>query len=165
MNRPVPTGKASRILQITRVFDAPRERVFRAFTDPDLVALWWGPEGFTTPRAKLDIQARTGGRHHKVMVLESGEIAAGMGVQVGAEFPDSATVVEIDPPELLVLLSPAQPEMGLVEDTISRIEFHEEGPGRTRMVLIDGPYAEMMATHAEAGWSQSFDKLARMLAG
>lgn len=165
MNRPAPTGKASRILQIERVFDAPRDRVFQAFTDPDLVAMWWGPEGFSTPRANLVIEPQAGGRHHKVMVLESKEIAEGMGVGIGAEFPDSATVMEIVPPELLVLSSPAQPEMGLVEDTITRIEFHAEGPASTRVVLIDGPYAEMMATHAEAGWSQSFEKLGRFLAG
>lgn len=165
MNRPVPTAKASRILQITRVFAASRERVFQAFTDPDLVALWWGPEGFSTPRARLEIEPRAGGRHHKVMVLESTEIAAGMGVGVGTEYPDSARIVEIDPPELLVLASAAQPEIGLVEDTITRIEFHADGPASTRVVLIDGPYGEMMAGHAEAGWSQSLEKLARMLAG
>jgi uncharacterized protein YndB with AHSA1/START domain len=163
MSHPNPTDRASRILSITRVFAASRERVFQAFTDPDLVALWWGPDGFSTPRASLAIEPRVGGRHHKVMVLESREIAEAMGMQVGAEFPDSAHVIEIVAPELLVLSSEAQPDMGLVEDTITRIEFHAEGPARTRVVLIDGPYAEMMATHAQAGWTQSFAKLARML--
>lgn len=163
MSHPRPTDKASRILNITRVFAASRERVFQAFTDPDLVALWWGPDGFSTPRASLVIEPVTGGRHHKVMVLDSGEIAEGMGMKVGAEFPDSARVIEIVAPKLLVLSSAAQPEMGLLEDTITRIEFHAEGPASTRVVLIDGPYADMMATHAEAGWSQSFGKLARIL--
>jgi uncharacterized protein YndB with AHSA1/START domain len=163
MSHPHPTDKASRILSITRVFAAPRERVFQAFTDPDLVALWWGPDGFSTPRARLVIEPAPGGRHHKVMVLESREIAEGMGMQVGAEFPDSARVIEILAPELLVLSSAAQPDMGLVEDTITRIEFHAEGPASTRVVLTDGPYAEMMATHAETGWTQSLAKLARVL--
>ena len=163
MRHPQATDKASRILTITRLFAAPRERVFQAFTDPDLVALWWGPDGFDTPRDRLLIEAREGGRHHKVMVLRSAEIAAGMGMQVGAEFPDAARIVEIVAPELLVLGSAAQPEMGLVEDTLTRIEFHAEGPASTRVVLVDGPYAEMMASYAETGWNQQLAKLARLL--
>jgi uncharacterized protein YndB with AHSA1/START domain len=165
MNRPVATTQASRIVEITRLFDAPRERVFRAFVDPDLVAAWWGPDGFSAPRDRLVIEAHAGGRHEKTMVLESAQIAAGMGMSVGAEFPDAARVLEIVPPELLVLASDPQPQFGLVERTVTRIEFHAEGPSRTRLVLVDGPYSEMMGTHAENGWLQSFDKLARTLAG
>jgi uncharacterized protein YndB with AHSA1/START domain len=164
MNRATPTGRAGRVFEITRVFAAPRERVFRAFVDPELIALWWGPDGFHTPREKLVVEPVTGGRHHKVMVLDSPEIAGGMGVAVGTAFPDSARVEEIREPELLVLSSDPQPELGLVERTITRIEFHAEGPERTRVVLVDGPYTEMMAPHAETGWRQSFEKLGTMLA-
>jgi uncharacterized protein YndB with AHSA1/START domain len=163
MNRPEPTERASRIFEITRVYAAPREKVFQALTDPELLAQWWGPAGFRTPREKVVIEPRVGGRYDKVMVLDSPEIAAGMGVSVGAEFPDSARVVEIDPPSLVVLASEPQPEMGLVERTITRIELRAEGPNRTRVVLIDGPYTEMMAPHAETGWSQSFGKLEKLL--
>lgn len=73
--------------------------------------------------------------------------------------------VRTRPPEFLVLSSEPQPEMGLMERTITRIEFHEDGPGRMRVVLVDGPYTEMMAPHAENGWSQSFEKLAKSFAG
>jgi uncharacterized protein YndB with AHSA1/START domain len=165
MNRSKATEQASRILHIERVYAAPRERVFQYFVDPELIALWWGPDGFHTPREKLVVEPTAGGRHEKVMVLDSPEIAAGMGVAVGAEFPDAARVVEIRPPELLVLESDPQPEMGLVERTITRIEFHADGPDRTRVVLVDGPYNDMMAPHAETGWKQSFEKLAKSLAG
>jgi uncharacterized protein YndB with AHSA1/START domain len=164
MNRPKPTDQASRILEIARVFDAPREVVFRHFVDPALIAKWWGPDGFVVPEEQVEVEARVGGAHHKTMVLESAEIAAGMGVPVGTAFPDAATVLEIVPPELLVLTSEPQPEMGLVERTISRIEFHAEGPSRTRVVIIDGPYTEMMAPNAETGWTQQFAKLERLLA-
>ena len=163
MNRPMPTDRASRILEITRVFDAPREEVFRFFIEPDLIAQWWGPDGFTTPAGQVAVDAKVGGKHHKTMVLESPEIAAGMGVAVGAEFPDAATIIEISPPGLLVLSSEPQPEMGLVERTITRIELHEDGPERTRVVLVDGPYSDMMAPNAETGWTQQFGKLARLL--
>lgn len=165
MNRPTTTDRASRILEITRVFQAPRDRVFQAFVDPALIARWWGPDGFHTPQDRVTVEPREGGRHAKIMVLDSEAIAAGMGVAVGAEFPDAATVLEIVPPELLVLASDPQPEVGLVERTVTRIEFHEDGPDRTRLVLVDGPYTEMMAPNAEAGWTQSLGKLERHLAG
>jgi uncharacterized protein YndB with AHSA1/START domain len=165
MNRPTPTERASRILEITRVYDAPREVVFRHLVEPDLIAQWWGPDGFSTPAEQVAVEARVGGAHRKTMVLESAEIAAGMGVPVGTPFPDAAVVVEISPPELLVLTSEPQPEMGLVERTVTRIELHADGPDRTRLVLVDGPYDEMMAPHAETGWTQQLVKLERLLAG
>ncbi len=163
MNRPTTTERAGRILEITRVFDAPREEVFRYFVEPDLLAQWWGPDGFTTPVDQVEIEPKVGGKHHKTMVLESLEIADGAGIEVGTGFPDAATIVEISPPELLVLTSEPQPELGLIERTITRIELHEDGPERTRVVLVDGPYSDMMAPNAETGWTQQFGKLARLL--
>jgi len=164
MSRPMPTDRANRILEITRTFDAPREEVFRYLVEPALIAQWWGPDGFSTPVDQVEVEAKVGGAHRKTMVLESAEIAAGMGVSVGTEFPDAATVLEILPPELLVLTSEPQPEMGLVERTVTRIELHAEGLERTRVVLVDGPYDEMMAPHAETGWTQQLGKLERLLA-
>ena len=164
MNRPAPTDRASRIFELTRVFDAPREEVFRHLVEPDLIAQWWGPDGFDAPADRVRVVAEVGGVHEKTMVLRSEEIAAGMGVPVGTEFPDAATILEISPPELLVLASEPQPDMGLVERTITRIELNAEGPARTRVVLLDGPYVDAMAPHAETGWSQQFGKLERLLA-
>jgi uncharacterized protein YndB with AHSA1/START domain len=164
MNRPMPTDRASRILEITRVFDAPREVVFRHLVEPDLIAKWWGPDGFATPADRVEVEAKVGGAHRKTMVLAGAEIAAAMAMPVGTEFPDAATVLEIAPPELLVLSSEPQPEIGLVERTVTRIELHEEGPDRTRVVLIDGPYDDVMAPNAEMGWTQQFGKLERLLA-
>lgn len=165
MNRPTPTEHASRILELTRTYDAPRDVVFRYLVEPTLIAQWWGPEGFEVPVDQVDVDARVGGVHRKTMLLRSPEIAAGMGVPIGTPFPDAATVLEIVPPELLVLASEPNPEIGLVERTVTRIELHEDGPNRTRLVLVDGPYADMMAPHAEAGWTQQLEKLVRVLAG
>jgi uncharacterized protein YndB with AHSA1/START domain len=162
MSRPKPSNKADRIIEITHVFAAPPARVFQSFIDPASIANWWGPDGFRTPLDRIVVDPEAGGRHHKVMVLDSAIIASGMGTTVGAEFPDSAEIVEIVPPELLVLSSDPNPELGLVERTITRIEFHTEGSGGTRVVLVDGPYSELMAPHAETGWTQSLGKLERL---
>ena len=48
--------QADRDVVTTRILDAPRERVFRAWTDPDLLARWWGPEGFTNSFQVFDLK-------------------------------------------------------------------------------------------------------------
>jgi len=61
---------ADREIVITRVFEAPRELVWRAWADPEHVAQLWGPEGFTTRVTDLDL--RPGGRWRYVMVGPDG---------------------------------------------------------------------------------------------
>jgi uncharacterized protein YndB with AHSA1/START domain len=140
-------------VRITRVFDAPRELVFRTWTEADHVARWWGPDGFETPRASVAIEPRTGGRYELDMVDPG-----------GATFPVRQEILEIVEPELLVLRHEAMPEMGMPEPTITRVELSDED-GRTRMVLTSGPYPEHMGANAATGWNMSLDKMERILAG
>jgi uncharacterized protein YndB with AHSA1/START domain len=135
---------------ITRIFDAPREQVFRAWTDPDEVAAWYGPEHMDTERVNIDL--RVGGRYELVMVQRGG----------GAEFPVGYEIVELVEPELLVLRSDPMPEMGMHEPTVTRVELHDHGD-KTRMTLTDGPYPAGRG-HAEAGWNAAFAKLERFVA-
>ena len=137
---------------ITRIFDAPRERVFKAWTDPDEVAQWYGPEQFDTPRERISIDLRVGGRYELTMVQRDN----------GAEFPAVYEIVELVEPELLVLRSEPMPEYGMPEPIVTRVEFHDHG-AKTRMTLSDGPYPSNRG-QAEAGWSAAFDKLARFVA-
>lgn len=138
---------------ITRIFDAPREQVFRAWTDPDQVAEWYGPEHFDAPREKIHIDLRVGGRWEVTMVQRDG----------GAEFPAVYEIVELVVPELLVLRSDPMPEYGMPEPIVTRVEFHDNG-GKTRMTLTDGPYPSTRG-QAETGWNGAFDKLARFVSG
>jgi uncharacterized protein YndB with AHSA1/START domain len=84
-----------REVRINHVFDAPREAVFEAWTDPDQVAMWWAPEGLEIPRDSVVIELRVGGRFHLTMVESAGE----------RRFPLRAEILEIAPPELLVMRS------------------------------------------------------------
>jgi uncharacterized protein YndB with AHSA1/START domain len=145
------TGVAptDREILITRIFDAPRERVFAAWTDPEQVAAWYGPEHFDTPREKVHIELRVGGRYELTMVQRG----------TGNEHPVRYEIVELVEPELIVLRCAPMPEMGLPEGTITRVEFHDHGD-KTRMTLSDGPYPAQAAGHAAAGWHGAFDKLA-----
>ena len=153
MNEPTPVAAADQQVLITRIFDAPREEVFKAWTQPDQVAAWYGPEHFDTPREQIHIDLRVGGRYELTMVQRDS----------GAEFAIGYQIVELVEPELIVLRCGPMPEIGLPDGTVTRIELHDHGP-KTRMTLSDGPYPEPGAGHAEAGWHAAFDKLARLVA-
>jgi uncharacterized protein YndB with AHSA1/START domain len=153
MSDSTPVTASDQEILITRIFDAPRERVFRAWTDPDDVAAWFGPEQFDTPRERIRIDPRVGGRYELTMVQREG----------GAEFPVGYEILELVEPELIVLRSDPMPEVGMHEPTVVRVEFHDHG-AKTRMTLTDGPYPEGRG-HAETGWSAAFDKLAALVAG
>jgi uncharacterized protein YndB with AHSA1/START domain len=153
MTDSTPVAAADEQVLITRIFDATREQVFRAWTNPDEVAAWYGPEHFDTPREQIHIDLRVGGRYELTMVQRGG----------GAEFTVGYEIIEVVEPELIVLRSDPMPEVGIHEPTITRVEFHDHG-ARTRMTLSDGPYPQG-GGHAEAGWNAALDKLAALVAG
>ncbi len=124
---------------ITRVFDAPREQVFKAWIDPDEVAAWYGPAHMEVPRGSVRIDARVGGE----------------GFAIGYE------IVELVEPELLVMRS--DPMSGQPDGTVVRVELHDHG-AKTRMTLSDGPFPAAGRGHAEDGYEGALDKLAAHLA-
>jgi uncharacterized protein YndB with AHSA1/START domain len=135
---------------ITRIFDAPREQVFRAWTDPDEVAAWYGPAHMEVPRESVRIDARVGGRWEVTMVPRGG----GEGFAIGYE------ILELVEPELLIMRS--DPIPGQPEGTVVRVQLHDHGP-KTRMTLSDGPFPAAGRAHAEAGYEGALDKLAAHL--
>jgi uncharacterized protein YndB with AHSA1/START domain len=143
---------ADQEILITRIFDAPRERVFRALTDPDEVAAWFGPEHVDTPRERIRIDLRVGGRYELAMVHQD-----------GTEFSIGYEIIELVEPELLVLRSDPMPEVGLHDGPVVRVELHDHG-AKTRMTLSDSPYPSAARGHAEAGWSAALDKLETVVA-
>jgi uncharacterized protein YndB with AHSA1/START domain len=153
MSDSTPVQTAERQITITRVFDAPRELVFEAWTDPDQVAKWFGPAGFDIPREAVEIDLRVGGRFNLSMVHRGS----------AREHRLRYEITELVEPELLVLKSEPMPEVGLHHSTVARIELQEDG-GRTRLTLTDGPYTEEGGQGAGAGWQGAFDKLEALLA-
>ncbi|MFI5045102.1 MAG: SRPBCC domain-containing protein [Acidimicrobiales bacterium] len=147
---------AVRDLVIERVFDAPREVVYQAFIDPDQLSQWFGPVGWSVPRDTVEIDARVGGRQKFTMVNDDDPSQAS---------PVNATFVEVIENELLVGVETwNDPELGEVEMT-ARFELHDEGDGRTRLVITQGPYREEIVEMAREGWESSFTKLVTLLAG
>ena len=107
MSDSTPAAAADQEVLITRIFDAPRERVFKAWTDPDEVAAWYGPEHMDTPRERIRIDLRVGGRYELTMVQRDG----------GGEFAIGYEIIELVEPELIVLRSDPMPEAGMHEPT------------------------------------------------
>jgi uncharacterized protein YndB with AHSA1/START domain len=144
-------------LVMTRLFDAPRELVYQAFLDPDQLAQWFGPVGFSVPRDTVDIDARVGGHQRFVMVSDD---------DPDMRSPVDARFVEMVENELLVGAEDWEAVAGRNELTRMhlRLEFHDEN-GKTRLVLRQGPYTPEMEEMARQGWESSFTKLDKVLAG
>lgn len=151
-SQPSPRPGPRREVRITRLFRAPRELVFKAWIDPDQVAAWWAPEACEIPRETVVIDPRAGGRIHFSMVELAG----------GTVYSVRFNIVEISEPELLVLASDPQPEIGLVYPMITRAVFEPQGDG-TLVTVTQGPHAEETQDGANAGWTECLDKLERLL--
>ena len=109
------TSAPTREVTLIRVFDAPRSLVFKAWTDPELVAKWWGPKSFTNPVCEFD--ARAGGK-----------IRIDMRAPNGVVYPMTGTVLEIVQLERLVFASVAQDHDGntLIEGR-TIVTFEDQG--------------------------------------
>ncbi len=143
-------------ISITRVFDAPPELVYRAFTDPDQLGQWFGPVGFSVPYETVEVDARPGGFQRLVMVSDDDPT---MRSEIDATFTQ---VVENE------LLVGHQDVEGIPNTTGSvrfhlRLEFHAEPGGKTRLELRQGPFSEPMGEQTVAGWESSFTKLDSLL--
>ncbi len=151
-----PKNLGEREIVITRVFDAPRELVFKAWTDAKHLAQWWGPKGFTNPVCESD--ARVGGAWRIVMRSPD-----------GVEYPCGGVYREIVKPERLVFTNNATDKDGNpILDGLTTVTLAEQGDEtkltlQTRAAaLVD--YAVAYLGGMEAGWTQSLERLAEKLA-
>ena len=141
-----------RTLTITRTFDAPRELVFRVWSQPEHLVRWWGPKGFTTPSCQMDL--RPGGSYRTVIRSEEGKEHVMRG-----EFR------EVVPPERLVMTFAWEDERGQPgPETLVKVSFADQGV-RTRLTFEQGVFATVTSRddHHD-GWSSTLDKLAEYLA-
>jgi uncharacterized protein YndB with AHSA1/START domain len=154
-------------LVITRVFDAPRELVWQAWTEPEMFMRWWGPTVVTTPAARIDLRV-------------GGSCVACMRLPDGKDVWSTSTYREIVPPERLVMTDSFADENGNVVpashygmasgwplELLITLTLEDLG-GKTRLTLRHSGIAGVPAEDAggmEQGWSESFDKLAALVEG
>jgi len=147
----VVTSPARQEVIITRLFDAPRELVFKLWTDPEYVERWWGPKGFTNPVCQLD--ARVGGSIRIVMQGPD-----------GTKYPTRGIFKELVEPEKVVFVSIKEDDFGNAQlEVLNTAVFMEEN-GKTKMyftavVTMSTPEACGSVEGMNQGWNQSIDRL------
>lgn len=137
---------------IVRVFDAPREAVWRAWTEPEQFAQWFGPRGISTPVDKLHMDLRPGGAASLVMVDDAS----------GQEYPNTGTYLEVVPPERLVWADDGMPD-GSGAGTVT-VTLRDLGDKTELTLHAVSEFTDTMRAQAETGWGSTFDKLAELLA-
>jgi uncharacterized protein YndB with AHSA1/START domain len=143
-------------LSITRIFDAPRELVYRAFVDPGQLSQWFGPVGFSVPRDSVDVDARAGGHQRFTMVSDANPNDAN---RIDATFTEVVEDSVLDGYQDVEGIPGTE---GIVRFQL-RIELHDEPGGKTRLELRQGPYTPEFKAGAAEGWESSFTKLDALL--
>jgi uncharacterized protein YndB with AHSA1/START domain len=147
--------KGKQELFIKREFDAPRELVFKAFTDPDLLTQWLGPCGL---KMKIDhMDNRSGGSYRFIHVDASGN-----------EFAFNGVIHEVLPPERIIRTFEFEglPEKGHV---LLETATFESRPGNKTFVIIQSVFKSvgdrdgMVASGVESGVAESHEKLDELL--
>lgn len=134
---------------ITRAFKAPREVVWRFFTEPEHLARWFGPAATHVDAATISVDVRAGGNWDLDMVDDAS----------GEHYPMRATLTAVIPPEYLEGTATAGPQAGTVT---LRIWLHDHGD-TTRLTLHQGPFEPEFRDMTTAGWTESFDKIDAIL--
>lgn len=149
---------------VTRVFDAPVEQVWKAWSDSDYVRQWWGPQGFTCPIAKMDF--REGGA--SLICMRAPQEYGGQ------DMYSTWTYTKIVPNERIEYifnfgdkdgnkLTPAQAGIppGVPEDGHHVVTFKTLGNNRTEMTMTEHGYTTAQAHDmSKAGLEQCLDKMA-----
>jgi uncharacterized protein YndB with AHSA1/START domain len=150
---------------VTRVFDAPRELVWKAWTDPKYVMQWWGPKGFTAPVCKIDF--RVGGKFLFCMRTPDGqegwnageyhEIVLHEKIVSSMYFSDSEGN-KVEPAEYGI-------EHEAIDDAYDVILFEDIGNGQTKLTFIgnDAMHNAIESGQLE-GWEETLDKVAAVVA-
>jgi uncharacterized protein YndB with AHSA1/START domain len=144
-------------LALTHIVNAPRERVYQAFTDPDHFAKWWGPFGNSLPRDEIEFDVRPGGYQKWSEVFP--------------DEPDVWTHGRVDLTEVVdgVLLDGVMRVTGQLPrdyeafETRMRVEFYDEPDGQTRIEIRQW-LREDYVSPSENGWAEALAKLGALLA-
>lgn len=149
----VTAEPGSHAIEIVREFDAPRDLVFAAWTDPELVPQWWGPEGITTIVDRME--PRKGGAWRYVHRGPD-----------GAEYAFNGVYHEVVAPERLTYTFEFEPMPGHV--LLETVRFEELPGGRTRMIdsSVFQSVADrdgMLASGMEGGAAESMDRFEAVL--
>ena len=157
------TGKAEAELEMTRVYNAPRELVWKAWTDPDMLKQWWGPDNVTIPECEVNLTV--GGKIY--IVMEAGEA---MGPYKGTKWPMLGQFTLIEPKTKISYdvqaWTEGQKEQTTIDQTTEITLTEENGKTTVKIkatVHKVGPGAKMAIQGMNAGFTQQLAKLQTFL--
>jgi uncharacterized protein YndB with AHSA1/START domain len=140
---------------ITRAFVAPREVVWKFFTEPEYLARWFGPAAVHIDPSTVQVQLHPGGLWGLDMVDNA----------TGEHYPMRARLTVVIPPEYLEgAEATADTAIGPLEGIRLRIWLHDHGD-KTRLTLHQGPFTPEFRDMTRDGWLESFHKVDEILAG
>ena len=141
-----------RDVYITRSFDAPVDLVWKFWTQPELLAKWFGPKGISVPVDTVKVEAREGGSWNLTMKDDAGE------------YPIRARITKLVEHEYLEMVMESDTSKGFLDNEILRIQFHDHGD-KTRITVHQGPFTPEFRDMTRDGWNESFVKLDTIFAG
>ena len=146
------TPTSDRELMLTRIIDAPRDKVFRAWTDPELLKQWFAPLPYTTPFAELDV--RPGGAN--LIVMRDPE---------GNEFPNRGIYLEVIENERLVYCYEMHLDDRKISVSVATLQLKVNGKQTRLMVTEQGAFLDGYddAGSRERGTGELLDALGRSL--
>ncbi len=159
-----PEQKKSQDLLIIRIFNAPQNRLWQAWVDPELMKRWWGAKGCTCPVSTIDL--RVGGHYKYSMQFADGQTVWATGVYREIHEPDHLVFTDSFGDENGNKVSPVKYGMAadFPEELLIELTFEQVGNNKTRLTLrhIGLPMGEDRE-FTEVGWNELFDKLEAVL--
>ena len=159
------TDNQAERMTLTRIFDAPRELVWKAWTDPEYIMQWWGPKGFTAPVCRIDF--RVGGKFLCCMRSPNGEE-----FWIGGEYHEFVLLEKIvssmyfaDADGNKVDSAHYGIEHEALEDVHDIVLFEDFEGGKTKLTFIGNETMESAKESGQVdGWYEILDKLAAVIA-
>jgi uncharacterized protein YndB with AHSA1/START domain len=160
-------------IEITRVFDAPRELVWKAWTEPEMIKKWWGPEGFTAPSIKIDL--RVGGKYVYAMQGPKGsewdKVMYSAGVYKEIVPQEKIVVTDFFSDEEGNKIAPSKEGQSadFPDEMQVTVLFEEVEDGKTKLSVnyprpeSEAAFQAMLKSGMQEGWGSSLDKLAESL--
>jgi uncharacterized protein YndB with AHSA1/START domain len=138
---------------LTRILDAPPERVWAAWTTPEQVERWFAPRPVAVKPGSVVLDPRPGGRFALTMVMPD-----------GTEYPNDGSFSELDRPRRLAFGGPVENHPGL-RAVSTVVTFADLGDGRTELTVTQTlTCSDEMPELARRGWTQALDQLADVVA-
>jgi uncharacterized protein YndB with AHSA1/START domain len=138
-------------VELSRIVQAPPQRVFEAMTEPEQVAEWWGPNGFTCPEVRLEV--KVGGSYRIAMQPPEGQ-----------RFYLTGEYLEVQPPCRLAYTFRWEPPDPDDRENLARLALQGRD-GETEVTVSHGPFVtEARRELHEAGWEDTLARLATYVA-